>query len=121
MQPAALALDRPGGQRRDARRSRRGCDLRLDLVLDVGDVALEVCSMFALTSSSAAALLVARRARSASRASSWIRVRTSSALSVGDLVAVAGHPLDRRPGAVAQRPDPADDRESCSSIRRRYS
>ncbi len=66
--------------------------------------------MFAFTSSSAAALLSRTAASSASRASSWVRVRTSSAFFCLDLVAVLGHPLDRHPGAVAQRPHPADDR-----------
>ena len=67
-------------------------------------------SMFELTESSAAAFWSRAAARSASRASSWIRVRSSSAFFDCDLVAVLRHPVDRHPSAVAQRPHAADDR-----------
>ena len=68
------------------------------------------CRCSRCTESSAAAFWSRAAARSASRASSWIRVRSSSAFFGCDLVAVLRHPVDRHPSAVAQRPHAADDR-----------
>ena len=66
--------------------------------------------MFSSTESSALALASRATSRSASRSSSWIRVRSSSARRGRDLVAGAADRDHKVLGLVAQRMDAVDDR-----------